>query len=176
MFPSTVSTYNVGHEITGIKQYEIWSGEITSIWRWGWQNFEKITGEAIAAQSFNPCRMMHDVSPQASLAGSEQPCRLQDEKYPFFTLLILSQIYAIQYLEKHPPCLSNLAWTSTSNLDQTFCSKSEQKFCFMTKSQLPNLQQTGSNTILIINISNSNNLNKFLVGIAKRQGHINQVY
>ena len=31
----------------------------------------------------------------------------------------------------------------------------------MTKHQHPNLQQTVSNTILIINISNSNNLNKF---------------
>ena len=41
------------------------------------------------------------------------------------------------------------------------CSKSEQKFCFMTKPQLPNLQQTVANTILITNISNSNNLNKF---------------
>ena len=53
--------------------------------------------------------------------------------------------------------LQNFAWTLTSNLDQTFCSKSKQKFCFMTKSQLPNLQQTVANMILIINISNSNN-------------------
>ena len=47
------------------------------------------------------------------------------------------------------------------NLDQTLCSRSEQKFSFMTKPQLPNLQQTVADTILIINISNSNNLNKF---------------
>ena len=40
----------------------------------------------------------------------------------------------------------------------------------------PNLQQTVANTILIINISNSNNLNKFWVGIFTRQGHINKVY
>ena len=40
-------------------------------------------------------------------------------------------------------------------------SKSEQKLSFMTKPQLPNLQQTVANTILITNISNSNNLNKF---------------
>ena len=46
----------------------------------------------------------------------------------------------------------------------------------MTKPQLPNLQQTVANTIHIINISNSNNLNKFWVGIFTRQGHINQVY
>ena len=39
------------------------------------------------------------------------------------------------------------------NLDQTLCTKSEQKFNFMTKPQLPNLQQTVGNTILIINIS-----------------------
>merc|ERR1712223_1741202 len=44
------------------------------------------------------------------------------------------------------------------NLDQTLCSKFEQKFNFMTKPQLPNLQQTVANTILIIDISNSNNL------------------
>ena len=46
----------------------------------------------------------------------------------------------------------------------------------MTKPQLKNLQQTFVNTILIINISNSNNLNKFWVGIFTNQGHINQVY
>ena len=51
------------------------------------------------------------------------------------------------------------------NLDQTLCSKSEEKFSFMTKPQLLNLQQkfeqTVANPILIINIGNSNNLNKF---------------
>ena len=46
------------------------------------------------------------------------------------------------------------------NLDQTLCSKSEQKFSFLTKPQLPNLQQTVVNTFLIININNSN-FNKF---------------
>ena len=56
------------------------------------------------------------------------------------------------------------------NLDQTLCSKSEQKFRFMTKPQFPNLQQTVANAILVIDISNSNNLN------LTRQGHINQVY
>ena len=65
------------------------------------------------------------------------------------------------------------------NLDQTLCSKSEQKFSFLTKPQLPNLQQTVANTILTItitNISNSNNLNKFWIGIFTRQGHSNQIY
>ena len=46
----------------------------------------------------------------------------------------------------------------------------------MAKPQLPNQQQTVANTILIINIGNINNLNKFWVGIFTRQGHINQVY
>ena len=64
--------------------------------------------------------------------------------------------------------LQNLAWTSTSE-SWPMCSKSEQKFNFMTKPQLPNLQQTVANTILIINISNSNNLNKFWVGIFTRK-------
>ena len=62
------------------------------------------------------------------------------------------------------------------NLDQPLCSKSEQKFSFMTNPQLPNMQQTVAITILSINIGNSNNLNKFWVGIFSRQGHINQVY
>ena len=53
------------------------------------------------------------------------------------------------------------------NLDQILCSKSKQKLCFMTEPQLPNLLQTVANTILITNISNSNNLNIF-----PRQGHI----
>ena len=47
------------------------------------------------------------------------------------------------------------------NFDQTLCSKSQQKVSFLTKPQLPNLQQTVANTILITNISNSNNINKF---------------
>ena len=41
---------------------------------------------------------------------------------------------------------------------------------------LLNLQQTVANTILIITIGKSSNLNKFWVGIITRQGHINQVY
>ena len=52
------------------------------------------------------------------------------------------------------------------------CSTSLEFFCkqikgtklqlsFMTKPQLPNLQQTVANMIYITNISNSNNLNKF---------------
>ena len=45
----------------------------------------------------------------------------------------------------------------------------------MTKRQLPN-QQAVANMILSINMSNSNNLNKFGVGIFTRQGHIKQVY
>ena len=45
----------------------------------------------------------------------------------------------------------------------------------MTKPELPNLQQTVAKLIPITNISNSNNLNKFRVGIFTRQGHINQV-
>ena len=62
------------------------------------------------------------------------------------------------------------------NLDQTLCSKSDKKLSFMTKPQLPNLEQTDANAILITNISNSNNLKKFWVSIFTRQGHINQVY
>ena len=46
----------------------------------------------------------------------------------------------------------------------------------MTKPGLPDLQQTVANTILITNISKSNNLTKFWVGIFTRQGRINQVY
>ena len=61
------------------------------------------------------------------------------------------------------------------NLDQPLCSKSEQKISFMPKRQLPN-QQAVANMILSINISNSNNLNKFRVAIFTCQAHINQVY
>ena len=60
--------------------------------------------------------------------------------------------------------LQNLAWTSTSkfwpNLE-TLCSKSGQKPNFITKLYLSNLHQTVVSTFLSINISNSNNLNKF---------------
>ena len=69
-------------------------------------------------------------------------------------------------------------------LDQTLCSKSEQKNNLMTKLQLPNLHQIQLpnlhqivvNMSLSINISNSNHLNKFWVGIFKCQSHRNQVY
>ena len=47
---------------------------------------------------------------------------------------------------------------------------------FMNKPQLPNLQHTVAITILINNISNSNNLDQFCVGIFTRQGRINQFY
>jgi len=59
------------------------------------------------------------------------------------------------------------------NLDQTLCSKSQQKVSFLTKPQLPNLQQIVANKI---SISNSYNINKFGVVIFTRQGHINKVY
>ena len=45
----------------------------------------------------------------------------------------------------------------------------------LNKLELPN-QQTVANMILSINISKSNNLNKFWVAIFTCQGHINQVY
>ena len=61
-------------------------------------------------------------------------------------------------------------------LDQTLCSKSERKSNFRIKLQLPNLHQTVINTFISITISNSNNLDKFLVGIFTCQGHINQDY
>ena len=57
--------------------------------------------------------------------------------------------------------LNKLGFKILSVLDQTLCSKSEQKFSLLTEPQLPNLQQRDANTILITNISNSNNLNKF---------------
>ena len=56
-------------------------------------------------------------------------------------------------------------------LDQPLCSKSEQNLAFMIKLQLPNLQQNVIKTFFIINISNSNNLNKFWIGIFTGQGH-----
>ena len=61
------------------------------------------------------------------------------------------------------------------NLDQPLCLKSEQKFNFMTKRQLQN-QQIIANMVLSINISNSNNLNKFWAAIFTYQSLINQVY
>ena len=42
------------------------------------------------------------------------------------------------------------------------CSKSEQKIGFITKHQLPSMHQTVANTILIIDISNSNKPQKVL--------------
>jgi len=67
--------------------------------------------------------------------------------------------------------LRNLNRRQQQNTDQTSASKSRLNFnfkiltkvlkVFMDKPQLPNLQQTVLNTILITNSSNSNNPNKF---------------
>ena len=46
----------------------------------------------------------------------------------------------------------------------------------MTKLQLQNLDQTVVDPFLNVNISNTNNIKKFWVGIFKGQGHISQVY
>jgi len=61
--------------------------------------------------------------------------------------------------------------------------KSQQKVSFLTKPQLPNLQQIVANKIIISNIYNINKFgfmillfNKFGVGIITRQDHINKVY
>ena len=51
--------------------------------------------------------------------------------------------------------------------------KSEHKFGFITKPQLPSMQQTDAKTNLNINTSNSNYLNKFWVIIFTRQGQVN---
>ena len=74
------------------------------------------------------------------------------------------------------------ASTSKSQPNISISTKSKVKiltkpsFRILTKIQLPNQQETVSNTILITDISNSNNLNKYWVGIFTRQGHIYQVY
>ena len=55
----------------------------------------------------------------------------------------------------------NFAWTSTSNSWPNLVLNVWTKFSFMTKFLLPNLHTTVVKPFLIINISNSNNLNKF---------------
>ena len=55
------------------------------------------------------------------------------------------------------------------NTDQTSASKSRRTSTSTPKPGLSNLQQTVANTILITNISNSNNLNKFWVTSTKHQ-------
>ena len=93
----------------------------------------------------------------------------------FFTSLLASGCHPPKVSatigKKAIPCLLH-----SSSAPLILRSESEQKFSFMTKPQLSNLQQTVAKGILIINISNSNNLNKFWVSIFIRQGHINQVY
>ena len=66
------------------------------------------------------------------------------------TKILLHNLYktsAVKYSS-----LKILPELQLQNIDQTLCSKPEQKFSFMAKPQLPNLQQTVANTILIINI------------------------
>ena len=71
--------------------------------------------------------------------------------------------------------LQNLSLTSTSKSWPNLVLNVWTKFSFMTKRQFPN-QQAVANMILCINISNSNKLNKFWVGIFTPQGHSHQVY
>ena len=89
------------------------------------------------------------------------------------TKIQIHNLYKTQAAKYWPnSSLKILPELQLQNLDQTLRSK----FGFTTKPQLPSMQQTVANTILMINISNSNNLTKFWVGIFTRQGHINQVY
>ena len=93
----------------------------------------------ISISSQTNCREISDrVSESVSDKGSQ--CRQLNQLFSnvgnLFTIQILPEL-------------------QFQNLDQTLCSRSEQKFSFMTKPQLPNLQQTVAGTILIINISNS---------------------
>ena len=99
----------------------------------------------ISISSQTNCREISDgVSESVSDKGSQ--CRQLNQLFSnvenLFTIQILPELHL-------------------QNLDQTFCSKSKQKFNFMTKPLLPYLQQAVANTILIINISNNENLNKF---------------
>ena len=73
--------------------------------------------------------------------------------------------------------LQILAWASTSKSWSTLVLKVWKKVKFKDQTSAPkSVKKTVANMILTINISNSNNLNKFWVGIFSRQGHINQVY
>ena len=85
----------------------------------------------------------------------------------------LNQTSTVKYW---PNFSLNLAWTSTSKSWPNLVLKVWTKVKLYDQTQLPNLQQTVANTILIINISNNNNIKKFWLGIFTRQGYINQVY
>ena len=86
---------------------------------------------------------------------------------PSFIILTKIQLRNLSQAAKYWPNFSfkNFAWTSTSNSWPNLVIKVWTKFSFMTKLQLPKLHKTVVKTFLIINISNSNKLNKFWVGI-----------
>ena len=94
--------------------------------------------------------------------------------WPSFRISYKIQLHNL-YETSAAKCWINSSFEISPEL-RPLCSKSGQKLSFLTKPQFPNLQQTIANKILIINISNSNNVNKFWVGIVTRQDHINQVY
>ena len=132
-----------------------------------WSHFIFIVSTKHQLQNFNQTS-----ASQLNLKLKSWP-NLASEYWPRFNFVTSS---------KHQRQNADQTSASKSRLNFNFkqswlkCSKSEQKLSFMTKPQLPNLQQTVANTILVNNISNSNNLNKFWVGIFTRQSHINKVY
>ena len=77
------------------------------------------------------------------------------------------------YLELH-----NHMKHQQQNNDQTLkpCAQSMNKNLTLWPNHLPNLHQNVVNMFLIVNMSNSNNLNNFWVVIFRGQSHINQVY
>ena len=70
--------------------------------------------------------------------------------------------------------LQNIAFLQALSLDQPLFGHKAKLLFRLWARQLPN-QQAVANMILSINISNSNNLNKFWVAIFTCQGHINKV-
>ena len=83
-------------------------------------------------------------------------------KFRILTKMKLHNLYKTSEAKYKPnSILKILPELQLKNIDQTLYSNSEQKFSFMTKLQLPNLHTTVVKTFLMINISNSKNLNKF---------------
>ena len=140
----------------------------------GWVHLTKVTSWGHITSSNTNLDQIH--LQNLDLASTSQLNISISNKLKILTKIQLHNLYKTSAAK---------CWTNSSfeilpklqllNLDQPLCSKSEQKFSFMTKRQLPN-QQAVANMILSINISNSNNLNKFWVGIFTPQGHIDQVY
>jgi len=94
---------------------------------------------------------------------------LTKPSFRILTEILLHNIYKTSAAKYWPNSSINSCWTSTSKSWPNLVLKVRTKVIYNQTSS----SKSAPNCCLLINISNSNNINKFWVGIFTRQGRIN---